>query len=321
MARHELTPPHVRILMCTFNGADHLRAQLQSFVDQTHADWSLWVADDGSDDATLAILTAFRIAHPWRHVRVMAGPGRGAAVNFLSLLAYPDIGASHVAFADQDDVWMPQKLCRGLQHLAAAQGPAVYASRTVLADAALRVHGVSSLHRRGPDFGNALVQNILAGNTIMLNPAATSLVRQSGPAATATGGVPFHDWWVYLVLSGAGAQIMTDDAPTVIYRQHGRNQLGSRRGAGAWLRRVAIVRAGGYGAWIDANLAALTGIAQHLTPENRTRLECFVALRAQAAAGPVGAFRRLFTLRRIGLHRQTPMADLLLCAMVLRGQV
>jgi hypothetical protein len=320
-------PSHVQILMCTWNGAPHLAAQFRSFLDQDHADWSLWVRDDGSTDATLSLLHSFRAAHPDRQITIAAGAAEargnqtpdqalGSAGNFLTLLADPRRPAGTVAFADQDDVWLPHKLSRALAVLGPDPGPAVYASRTIHTDAALLPRGLSTLHPGPPGFRNALVQNVLGGNTIVMNPAATALLRSTCPAALAGPGVPFHDWWVYLVATGAGARVTNDAEPGLFYRQHGRNVLGAHQGLRGGLARLGSVRAGEWSGWIDRNLAALSAVAAHLTPENRALLAAFADLRS--TPGPLARCR---SLSRLGIRRQTGAGNLMLAALALAGRL
>jgi glycosyltransferase involved in cell wall biosynthesis len=318
---------HVRILMATWNGARHLQAQLDSFLAQSHAGWSLIAGDDGSTDATPALLAAFRAAHPGRQVDILppaprpdGQPAAGAAANFLRLLAHAGtLPPALTAFADQDDVWLPHKLARALAVLGPDAGPgappAVYASRTVHADADLRPQGPSTLHPRPPAFANALVQNVLGGNTIVMNPAATAHLAATCPAALAAR-VPFHDWWVYLVAAGAGARIVNDPEPGLLYRQHGSNVLGAHAGVAGALDRLGQVGAGRWRGWIDRNLAALAEVADHLSPDNRRLLAEFAALRR--ARGP---HARLAALHRLGIHRQTSAGDALIRALALAGRL
>ena len=180
--------------MATHNGAAHLRAQLASLVAQDHDNWSLCVGDDGSTDGTPEIIKQFRKAIPIRDIRLFDGPRRGSAANFLTLLMLPEIpNDAYVAFSDQDDIWLPHRLSRALECLSKDGPGQAYASRTILMDAKDRLIRPSRPHRRAPCFGNALVQNILAGNTVVLSPAAVSLARRAAPAALAGDGVPFHD--------------------------------------------------------------------------------------------------------------------------------
>ena len=319
------TAPHVCILMACWNGAPFLPEQLASLLEQTHSDWSLLVRDDGSTDRTPEIVAEFARTHPGRDIRLIRGAGgQGSAANFLTLLSDPDLPDGYIAFADQDDVWMPDKIERGLAGLVRARGqsapggpsrPAVYASRTILTDAALKPRRVSTLHRRPPAFGNALVQNVLGGNTILLDPTAANLLRASCAAALAAG-VPFHDWWVYQVITGAGGIAVNDPEPGLFYRQHEANVLGAHRGLSGGRARLGMIRDRRYAGWIDCNLAALTRVADLLAPQERDRLEGFAALRRQK-----GGLGRALYLGRLGIHRQTRAGDLILRALALAGRL
>lgn len=309
--------PHLHILMASRNGAAHLAAQLASLAVQDHADWSLWVRDDGSTDASRDLLAEFAAGHPGRvHLdlgRPPGGPGSGSAAGFLALLADPARPPGPVAFADQDDVWLPHKTARALAALAAVpEGqPAVYASRTWLTDAALRGRRLSVAHRRGASFGNALVQNILPGNTIVLNAAATALMARAGPVA-----VPHHDWWTYLVMTAVGAQVIRDPEPGLLYRQHASNTMGAHKGAGAVLSRAVQLKNRVYSGWIDRHLAALAAADLPMPAAQRDLLAGFAALRRMP-----GGWARLRGLRKLGIARQTPAGDMALAALALTGRL
>lgn len=315
---------HVHILMCTYNGARHLQAQLDSFLAQDHSPWSLWVSDDGSRDETGVILTRFQAAHPDRDIRIFPGPCQGHAANFLSLLSHKDLPPnSTVALSDQDDVWLPHKLSRALEQIKAHRPTTAllaYSCRCLRVDAGLGPLDKGPLPRRGPSLANALVQNVLSGNCIVLPPAALALVRQSQIQTGQTSPtlpsptlqVPFHDWWIYQLLAGAGAHMIIDSKPGVLYRQHDSNVLGARQGASAARARWKMIQNRDYAGWIDRNLSALRAVAPLLTPDNRRLVHAACA----ALQGPAG-LRRLIALRRLGLHRQTRIGSLILYGLVL----
>jgi hypothetical protein len=303
--------PPVLILLGTRDGAAHLPAQLASFEAQEGAEWTLWASDDGSTDATRAILEDFRARHPDR-VRLLDGPRLGSAANYLGLLARGDLPEGPVALADQDDVWLPHRLARGLSHLGGGEATVV-AGATIRVDEDLRPLDPSPLPPRPPGFANALVQNVLAGNTMLLDPGAVALVRRTAQAALAHG-VRHHDWWVYLVASGAGARIVIDPVPGVLYRQHGANHMGAHRGLAAFRTRVGNVRRGDWRDWVGRNLAALDAARGVLTPEARSLRDEFARVRAL----PSG-IARMRALRAAGIRRQTPAQDAAMGMLALLG--
>lgn len=290
--------PHVTVLMAVYNGADHLQEQLDSIAAQTHRDWHLLISDDRSTDNSRAIATGF--AAQTGRATVLDGPGQGGTANFMSLIrAVPDHidHTTCLAFSDQDDVWLPEKLGRALTQLA-PQGtePALYCSRSYVADATLSTRRLSAPRPRPASFQNALVQNIASGNTIVLNPAATALITR---AAADSPEPVVHDWWVYQLITGAGGHVVHDDTPTLLYRQHAVNQIGANDTARARMKRIRMLLRGDFRHWNQTNAATLHRLSEYLTPDNRAALEAFDSLRRQ------GLLRRLIALRRLGLYRQS----------------
>ncbi len=266
---------HVTILMATCNGAAYLAAQLDSIAAQSHANWSLRIGDDGSTDATRAIIAAFRRRHPERAIELVEGPRRGAAANFLALLQRGAPPRGHVAFSDQDDIWLPHKLRRALQRIAAHPPgrPVLYGSRTIIADHRGRDRRTSRRHPRPLGFANALVQNVIAGNTAVLNPAAVELMRR----ARAPAEVPFHDWWLYLMVSAAGGTVLLDERPGLLYRQHAGNMLGASIGPRDKLERLRRLASSEIARWNRAHIGALEANRALLTPAAARQLAVFSA--------------------------------------------
>ena len=129
-----MTPPQaarkgtIAILLSTYNGARFLQAQLNSFLAQTHEDWALHWRDDGSTDETVEIMRGFAAkVGPERCIESpSSGPHLGASPSFLTLLR-ENMHADAVAFSDQDDVWLPEKLAAALEMLdQAGDAPALY---------------------------------------------------------------------------------------------------------------------------------------------------------------------------------------------------
>jgi len=306
----------VTILLATQNGARWLPGQLASYLAQDRADWALWVSDDGSRDDTMAILRDFARTHGHAHdIRLIDGPQQGAGTNFLSLMCHPDLPRRPVALSDQDDVWMPHKLSRGLAALARADASAgvdavtLYGAQSLHTDAALRVTGQSVPHTRAPDLALALVQNPVSGHSTMASVAALDLVRAAGVPE----GVPFQDWWLTQLVLAAGGDLVIDAGPVLYYRQHDDNLLGAPGTLAAARARLALLRGGDYRRWRNANLAALRARADLLTPDARVLLDRLAQV--DHAAGPV----RAAAMWRAGLHRRTHAGSLAFYLAALMG--
>ncbi|HET9018451.1 MAG TPA: glycosyltransferase [Acetobacteraceae bacterium] len=294
----------VIVLLSTYNGAAFLPEQLASFQAQTHADWALLWRDDGSTDATVTVMEAFA-ARTGRCGRLEAPAGNlGVLRSYLTLLreAVPRLGpADAVAFSDQDDVWLPEKLARGMAALAEvpAEVPALLCTRQRLVDDRLAPLGESPKLRRPPGFPASLAQNIATGCTILLNRAAAALIaRSAAPEGT------LHDWWSYLLVTAAGGRVLVDAEPQVLYRQHGRNTVGAPRSTLA--RASGAIRRGpeAFMRLFRAHLAALAAQPDLLAPDARAA----VARLLHALEG--GRLRRLAALGMPGLVRQTALETL-----------
>ena len=303
-----ITPaPHptsrVAILLATRNAANFLNDQLRSYLDQTVEGWSLHVSDDGSTDATVDLLKQFGESHRQLQ-RVRRGPQQGYVRNFLSLANDREITADYFAFSDQDDIWYPDKLERALNFLKdiPAAVPALYTSRTELVDESLNHLGFSPLFTKLPSFQNALVQNIGGGNTMVFNAATKRLLELK-----LDGDVASHDWWTYQVVTAAGGVVTYDPVPSIKYRQHAGNILGSNQGARARMRRIGMLFDSKFKDWNVMNISALTGLSLDLNESTQATLDHFVAARNSRSLAT-----RLLHLHRSGVYRQSGLSNLAL---------
>lgn len=197
----------VVVLMAVSDETDFLDARIASILDQTWPRLRLVIRDHGGGDATRRILDGWR-RH--RDVLVLRSAAPKTAASLLDLLGLVDEGET-VAFADEDALWHPNKVARALVKLgdAGKQVPALYCSRAFRGgDAAT---DMTPPWPRPPSFGNALVENVALGATVVLNPRAAARLRRAGAPAGAISAA----WWSYLVTSAFGA-IEFDDWASVL---------------------------------------------------------------------------------------------------------
>jgi len=224
----------IHILLATYNGAPYLQEQLNSLLAQTHANWCLLIRDDGSTDSTPTILAGYQKRFPTR-IKIVSSEkvNLGASGNFGALLAAADADADYLMLCDQDDVWYPDKIertlaeMRRLEKLHGITTPLLVHTDLAVVEKGLRsvADSLWRLQHSDPIGGKVLnrllVQNVATGCTMMFNRALRDLALPVPPEAV------MHDWWLVLVAAAFG-EIGQVTMPTVLYRQHGANDVGAR---------------------------------------------------------------------------------------------
>lgn len=271
----------VTVLLCTYNGAAYVRAQLQSILDQTVQDLHVVVSDDGSTDETLSIVEAMAATHPGRITILRQNPPTGSAQrHFLKLLverAY-DM-ADYIMLSDQDDVWLPKKVEKTLARMQADEAACRAAGE---ANASILVHCDSrivdrALREIAPSFvayqkmtpsrcqlQQLLVQNNVVGGAIMMNRALAERITEI-PAHCV-----MHDQWIALVASAFGHIDFVPES-LYLYRQHGDNVLGAGKGS----RIMEILGRFGIGRKDGKTKAEMDAHSQNVYREMFLQAECF----------------------------------------------
>ena len=304
------TTQTITILLSTYNGEAYLAEQLASFEAQTHRRWRLLWRDDGSTDGSVALMRDFaaRVGPARCRESASSGPHFGAAESFLSLLR-DAADAEAVAFADQDDVWLPEKLARAAAALAGGgDAPLLYCARYFLVDQALQGRRLSPLPRVRPGFPASLTQNIAPGNTMVMNRAAADLIAAlPAPAGT------IHDWWSYIVVTACGGAVVMDPEPVVLYRQHDHNLIGTP--PSAFARARSAIRRGPepYMGLMRRHVGQLTAHCDRLSAAARRD----VAQIERGLAG--GVTGRVATMRCPGFARQSSLENALFRLWLLLG--
>ncbi|ANF98431.1 glycosyltransferase family 2 protein [Paenibacillus bovis] len=225
----------VQVLLSTYNGAQYIREQLDSLLNQTYGDIQILIRDDGSSDDTRSILKQYTEQYP-AQISWIEGTNIGVIPSFWTLMQHADSKAAYYCFCDQDDVWMPEKVARavaqlhrmeqptGSHHLQQKERlPAMIFTATQLTDADLNPTTVWPANlQRDVSFYNALFQNVAVGATVTINRQALFLLRESELNITR---ILMHDWWMYLTISCFG-KVYFDPQPSIYYRQHGNNAVG-----------------------------------------------------------------------------------------------
>ena len=223
----------IQILLSTYNGEKYLREQLDSFLAlENFNEIKVLIRDDGSTDGTLNILYEYREKHGFE---IIEGENVGLNASMFELIKHRDRGCEYFSFSDQDDVWLPDKLKRGVDTLSEkrADTPFMYAACSSLTDADLNINGHLLIPKRPLTFFNAVVENVCAGHTQIVNRALMEILSDKY-----SPDLVVFDHWVYLLASSVG-EVVFDSKCTTLYRQHGNNVIGYKAGFFAKIKQKA----------------------------------------------------------------------------------
>ena len=245
MAMAEAIPETVQvgIVLATYNGdRAYLAAQLRSIQNQDFARWRCLISDDGSRPEIQQFIAAL-IQSDRRFRLQIQSPNLGSYHNFESGIDYfrQDAGITHLAFADQDDIWHPQKLTRLLTAMLTSGALLVHSDMSLIDGEGNAMHpSVWHYERRQPEKLDAellLLRNTVTGCTAMIDRSLMAAALPFPPQQQS--GDWYHDHWLAIVAAHTGA-IAHVREPLVQYRQHGQNAVGAAAGAGSIRQEMVL---------------------------------------------------------------------------------
>ena len=217
--------------MCTFNGERYLPEQLESFAKQTRPPDEVVICDDQSSDNTLALIRQFAAAF---RVRVESNAQQlGSMKNFEKAIGL--CAGDIIVLADQDDVWLSNKLqCLEAEFERAPEVGLVFSDAELIDDEGQGLGrrlweqiGLGDTERARLNGGNGLIDLLrgatATGATLAFRAKYKSLILPIPENLTV-----IHDAWIALIVSCV-ARVLPLDQPLVQYRQHPLQQVGPRR--------------------------------------------------------------------------------------------
>ena len=200
----------VSIVIPCYNGAQYLATAIESALGQTHSNVEVIVVDDGSTDASAAIVSRYpvRVVHGSRK-GVSAARNRGIA----------ESRGKYLIFLDADDILMPDAISSGIAAL--LQHPA--AKMATGAHQQISAAGNSIAIRNKPLQETDLYQALLQTNFIECTSSCVfRRDAQQGSEWFDTKLQAAEDYDVYLRLARSG-QMVCHDTIVSSYRLHGAN--------------------------------------------------------------------------------------------------
>jgi glycosyltransferase involved in cell wall biosynthesis len=205
--------PPISVVLCTYNGAKYIEAQLASILAQTYAVAEIIVVDDVSSDDTMAVVE--RAAA--RDSRISLSQNTfniGFTSNFESALQMAK--HDYIAISDQDDIWHHQKIEKMMAAFT-TDAAAIYCdSVRFTKDIPINpIKNKSSRHVAGIDVRKLAMYNTVSGHALIIRK---SLLEKALPIPSAV----YYDWWLALqAVTSGGIQCL--DEILVYQRAHDNN--------------------------------------------------------------------------------------------------
>lgn len=237
MTTKEAKLPHVAVIMATYNGEKYLREQLDSILAQQGVAVTLHIFDDRSSDGTVDLIRAYQAAHS--NVKLTINEqNKGYAMNFMDGVysLQDDRQIDYFAFADQDDVWLPDKLVTAVDKIKATGSCTLYGSNVQPVDATLQPLSQTLTQPAQVARHDTLLAPRILGCTMVFDRAFWQLLLQHYPK-----GILTHDYWCELLASYGQLTHLVFDADTqqILYRRHGKNVSHPFR-KNSWWRKVPL---------------------------------------------------------------------------------
>lgn len=237
--------PRFAVCLAAYNGMAFVVDQIESILQQESVDVHIFISVDKSTDGTEDRLAEWAQTDPRVTLLPIGHVFGGAGPNFYRLLRDVNLsGFDYLSFADQDDLWHPEKLWRA-HCLMTAQSATGYSSNFTAfwSSGQSRVVNKAWPQRRW-DF---LFESAGPGCTYVLHSSLAKplqqLVRNADKSLLR---IDYHDWLTYAFARANNYSWVIDDWSSMQYRQHANNQIGVNAGWRSFLLRARKIL-NGYG--------------------------------------------------------------------------
>ena len=219
----------VQVFLSAYNGEKYIQSQVESILQQEAVDVLLTIRDDGSTDRTYIILENLSRQYP-KKIQIIKGKNLGYRKSFLSMLEQAEAGVAYFAYADQDDIWEPEKLKCAITLLKRKSQSWLYASALKITDADLNVLSVKSPEKMRQTLGSFFVRTRLAGCTMVFTRALLEIAVKYDQLEVSHEMAPDHDALLCMLSMLYEKDIVLDPRAYILHRRHATTETSGGRG-------------------------------------------------------------------------------------------
>jgi glycosyltransferase involved in cell wall biosynthesis len=229
--------PKIAIVMAVYSpNPRYFVEQIQSIFDQTYSNWHLFIFLDGSTEISIRNQSVAKLGSliPLKfkkRVTIASGNRVGSYWNFERGLALSvQSNADLFCFADQDDIWLSNKIFLQVQTLNRTKASLVHSdliavnefgeivSNSVWKDEG-RIYPITQ--------GLLFSRNMITGCTMLFTRDLAESSLPFPPQLKPDGTYWHHDYWIAMLASVQSVKRIVGISETLVkYRKHGENQIG-----------------------------------------------------------------------------------------------
>ncbi|SFV77534.1 Alpha-L-Rha alpha-1,3-L-rhamnosyltransferase [hydrothermal vent metagenome] len=238
-------PPKTAVLLAAYNGMAWIEEQIDSINSQTKVDVDLFVSVDLSTDGTYEWCQ--KLANERANVNLLPYGERfgGAAKNFFHLIREVDFSAyDYVALADQDDVWLPNKLIHAIETIKSKKVCALSSDVVAFFQDGRELLIKKSHPQKKFDY---FFESAGPGCTYVIKSKALQQFKDFLISNwDKVNNITFHDWMIYAYFREHDLGWHIDAKPLMRYRRHESNVIGANSGLDAYKKRLSMVKSNWY---------------------------------------------------------------------------
>ncbi|MCL1036547.1 glycosyltransferase [Shewanella submarina] len=236
-------PRRIAVLLAAYNGKDYLLEQLRTILGQVEVQCDIYISLDKSTDESYQLLLDLAERH--ENIKLLSyGETYGSAgQNFFRLIKEVDFsGYDYVAFADQDDIWLKDKLSSAVTMLNSRGYDGYSSNVTAFWEDGREKMIVKSSPQSQFDF---LFESAGPGCTfVMTRRLALDIKQFLNNIGEKITDIWLHDWFCYAFARARGYSWIIDSKSYMQYRQHSANSVGANSGLDSLLKRINSVMSG-----------------------------------------------------------------------------
>lgn len=229
--------------MATYNGLEWIAEQVESIQNQVGVKVSLYISDDESTDGTKAFIEELKSDK----VEIILLPSKvkfgSAGANFFRLLQDVDVSTfDYVAFSDQDDIWLENKLHNAVDLIKTNEVDGYSSNVTAFWTNGYKKLICKSQAQKKYDY---MFESAGPGcSFVFTSKLASELQQFLSLNMDRVNNVALHDWFIYAYARSRKYKWLIDNNSYILYRQHGDNVLGANAGIKAKINRWRKMRKG-----------------------------------------------------------------------------